>query len=474
MLSFLSKNILLLFITLMFLFLSPHAHAAALKTVSDIISTSRPSPLTTLATNMSSGDNLATVVANNATFLASDSASFSDSVSEHLTIASISGTKTTLYFSSPATASHTNGVTIASLMTSVHVITFTTQTLIPLGGSITITFPSSNASDTNQSMPSNSTFMFNNLLPSNIQANFSAGSSYCAFAISGTSAGGTPTITCTVQNAALAPSTTVTILIGCSAPGTTCPIVKQIPTLINPTKSATIGTADIWKINLKTTDSLSNILDSATGKVGTIESVSLHAHIDPTFTFRINGVGNATSLSSFCTNGGINNDMTNSGFATTATDVNLGILLPTQINIAAQQLTIMANSISGYTIIATSSGHLLNSANGAFLQDAQGTPTGNNKPTPSSSSLITSGSNKFGIHPCDLVSQSKINTFTWGSGSNNYFANPSSYYYSLVNSASNTAVSGDTYYVEYGASAGINTLPGTYNTQITYIASTVF
>lgn len=472
--DFLLLGILLAF----FAVFTPKAHAATLGSASDTITTSRPSPSTPLSANVSVGDAQASVYNNGSTFLASDSAHFWGQTGESLNVATVSAAATTLFFTATAGQAHANGTVVSTSITAVHTIQFTTQTNIPTSGTIVISFPNSNSSDTNQASPSASTFMFNGLSTSNIKANFSAGTSTCTFAISGTSAGSTPTITCTVGTASVAAGTTVTILVGCTTAGTTCAVANQIPTLINPTKTAIAGTADTWAVNIDTTDASSNVLDNTKIKVGTVESVTVTAHIDPTFTFVITGVANNTALTSLCTDGGTNNDTTNSGFATTSTNVNLGTLLATNVNLAAQKMVITSNAINGYTITATSSGHLLNPANGYAIQDAQGTPTGNNTPTPNgATATVTAGSNRFGIHPCDLTAQAKINTTTWGAGtgSANYYANPSAqYYYTLVNSSSGPASSGDVFYIEYAASPQGTTPPGDYHTTLTYVASTTF
>ena len=139
------------------------------------------------------------------------------------------------------TISTDNPSTPIQTVTATHIIKFTTVTVIPINGKIVITFQ---GSGDNTASPSATTFAFNNLQASNITAAFSSGTSTCLFAVSA------PTIVCNVETAQVNPGTTVTIILG-AAP----------PTLINPTKSATAGTADIWRINLKTQDATSLNLD---------------------------------------------------------------------------------------------------------------------------------------------------------------------------------------------------------------------
>ena len=113
--------------------------------------------------------------------------------------------------------------------------------------------------------------------------------------------------------------------------------------------------------------------------------------------------------------------------------------------------------------------HFINPANGVYLQDAQGTPTANDTPSPAT---ITAGTPAFGIHACDA--NSKVSTSTWGQATAK-FANPSaSFYYTLVNSASEPASGGDKITIEYAATPASTTPAGDYRAVLTYVASVVF
>ena len=461
----LPKGILLLFLLGIALTAAARANAATLNAVSDTITTSRPSPSTPLSADAPSGSGSVAVYNNGSIFLASDSAHFYGGTPENVNVSTMSATNTNIFFTSNTANTHLNGTVVATPITAVHTVKFTTITNIPASGSIVITFPTSNASDTNQASPSASTFMPNGLLAANI---VSSQTSNLSCSLNSFSAGGAPTITCNNTNS-IAGGTTITIMIGCSAGTSSC--TTQVPTLINPTKTASAGVADIWKVAIDTYSGASGtgtILDNGSTKIGTIESVQVIAHIEPTFTFTISGVANNTAMSALCSSNGTT---TNTGIATTATSVNLGTLTAATVSYAAQEMVITSNAISGYSLTATSSGHLLNPSNGYFIADAQGTATANDTPAPAA---IAAGGNKFGIHPCDLVAQGKVNTTTWGN-STLLFANPSpSYYYTLVNSSTSPAANGDTFYVEYGASPQGTTPPGDYRTTLTYVATSVF
>ncbi|MDE2591173.1 MAG: hypothetical protein KGL95_16065, partial [Patescibacteria group bacterium] len=246
------------------------AHAATLVSVSDTITTSRPSPSTPLSANVSAGAGVATVYNNGSTFLASDSARLWGQTTEGLTVATVSADKLTVFFTNTAANNHANGTVLATAITSVHTIKFTTIGSIPSGGTIVISFPPSSSSDTNPASPSAQTFMFNGITTSNIKGNFTPnpGGSTISCTPSGTGAGQTPIITCTVGTADLAGGTTVTILVGCTTAGTVCSLANQVPTLINPTKSAANGIADRWLININTFNAGAVPIDNGQTRIG--------------------------------------------------------------------------------------------------------------------------------------------------------------------------------------------------------------
>lgn len=446
---------------------APHAYGATFTAVSDTLTTSRPSAATPLTKDVAAGDYSAQVANTGATFLASDSATLWGGTTEIRTVATVSADKQTIFFTSPAAYGHTTTTMVTHAVTAMHTIKFTTQTGIPSGGSVVISFPNATAQDTNGASPSAATFMFNGLSSGNIQTNNLSCGSWTITQ----SAGGVSQVVCNLSSA-IASGTKVTLLIGCSAASSgVC--TTQNPTLINPTKSAVEGTADVWRIGISSYSSSGGsgtLLDSVVTKVGTIETPTVNAHIDPTFSLTISGVADGFDLGTVCDDHFKNPDKTNSGFASTSTDVDLGTLLFTQVNIAAQKMVVTSNAILGYTVTATSSGHLLNPINGYYIADAQGSPTADDSPSPAS---IVAGSNKFGIHPCDAASQGRVDA-VWGA-TENLFANPApSYYYTLVTSNNAPGQTGDTFYVEYAASPAGTTPPGTYRTTVTYVATTVF
>jgi hypothetical protein len=302
----------------------------------------------------------------------------------------------------------------------------------------------------------------------------SLGAATCSWSITGTSANGTPTITCTTSTAAIPAGATVWIFIGCtaastSAQGATC--TTQKPLLINPTNTTTRGTATVKSIFVSTQDGSSNILDQATLKMGTIESVFVVAHVDPTFSFTIDGVAASSSLKTTQTCGtSYANISTNASFASTPTEVNMGTITASGNTYAAQKMTITSNTGNGYSITATSSGYLLNPAEGEYIVNAQGNVTGNNTPSPTT--ISTGGSGGYGINACDA--NGRVDTTFWGQATPN-FANPApQYYYTLANYNGSLSTGGDVIYSVYGARAGSTTPPGDYWQVMTYTASVTF
>ncbi len=455
------------------------AEALSLINASASASTSRPSPSSPLNSPdpLNIGSSNVTVFDNVSTFLSSDSAKFfnNGSFSENVTIATTSANKLTAFFTQPTTIKHDKASVLAVPITAMHTFAFTPQTAIPIGGKIIISYPALAASDTNQASPSANSWTFNGLSNStDIQMKTSLGTATCSWAITGNSAGNTPTLTCTTATATIPAGATIWVFVGCTAAtadaqGGRC--TTQKPLLINPTNTTTRGTATVKSVTVSTQDGSSNILDQATLKLGTIESVFVVAHVDPTFTFTIDGVAASTDMhtSQTCSTS-YANISTNANFASTPTEVNLGTITAAGNTYAAQQMTVTSNTASGYSITATSSGFLLNPPNGSYIVNAQGNVTGNNTPAPAV--ISTGGSGGYGINPCDAGG--RVNTTTWGQATPK-FANPSpQYYYTLVNYNGSLPQSGDVIYSVYGARAGNTTPPGDYWQVITYTASVTF
>lgn len=448
-----------------------HVMAASLTSVADTITTSRPSAASPLNANLATTDVTATIYDNGSRYLASDSArirrtSDDTDIVTGLTVASQSAARTTVYFTAAAgTAAQAGKDVLVTNITAVHTVSFINPNPIPIGGKIKITFPGS-ATNPNYASPSATMFSFNGLSASNIKLNLSAGTATCSFAITLAS----NLITCTTATAAISAGTTVTILIGCSsAAAATCAVANQVPSIINPSKTAAAGTADTWTVTVQTTDGSDIEIDSAKSKIGTIESVQVLANVDPTLTFTIAAVTDGAAINTGNTTGCTNTEISTAGITTTATVVNLGTLSQSSINIAAQLITITTNAANGYSLTATSSGHLINPATGFWITDST-TPT-----------VMTAGTTWFGVHPCGL----DVTSGTWATGATGGGAGAKYGWPTQIASVTlasdsvgpvgNSIATGNGLTsVEYAGTVDVSIPAGQYASAITYVATPTF
>lgn len=442
---------------------NPKPALATLSLVKDTITTSRPSASTPLQSTVLVGDTQATIMDNGSRFIASDSAKLigGPATLEALNVASMSGSavpsagQRIVYFSSAAAGSHMANGVIMTPVTAKHTISFST-TGIPSGGKVQIVFPAGDTS--NQASPSATGFSFNGLVAGNVAA---TGISVSAC----TPTAATGTIECVLSSDFAGGAVTVTI-------GSTT------PALINPTKTAVAGTADTWSILIKTLDDSSVLLDSVRARIATIDSVEVYATVDPTFSFTIAGKTTGAAVNVGNTTGCTNTELINTGISSSATDVNLGVLTPSAINISSQLLTVTTNGSGGYVLTATSGGHLLNPESGYWINDAQTTPTNNNTPVPVALTMATTA---FGIHPCGLdVTGATWGTGATGGGAGAKYANPSTtYYYTLATDNTgpidNSIAAGNGLTtVEYAATISAVVPAGNYRTYLTYVATPTF
>lgn len=477
-------SLVVIYIFILFFLSAKSSYAATLASVSDTITTSRPSASAPLNANQAASASQVTVADNGSIYLASDSATFRPDTGETIDTAKnvssmsaqISGTPNTriVYFTNTVTNTHHKGDPVVVPITAMHTISFRTVAAIPTSGKITITFPALTTGDANNAAsPSATTFQLNSLSDTNVKINGLSGAATFTGTYTAPTNGTSPTIALALTSTTtIAAATTVTILLGCSAnSGASC--TTQIPTIINPTKTAAAGTADTWAINITTTDVTNSIdLDTAKIKIGTVESVQVQATVDPTLTFTIAGIANSTAINNGNTTGCTNTETTNTGIASTATTVNLGNLSSAAINISAQLITISTNAQNGYSLTATSSGHLLNPATGFWIADST-TPT-----------VMTAGTPWFGIHACGLnVASGTWATGATGGGANAKYGWPtaaSSLTLASVatgpigNTAGTGGVGAGLTSVEYASTVDVTVPAGIYSSVITYVATPTF
>ena len=405
-----------------FIFVPDKAFAATLISSKDTITTSRPSASSPLNAALGATDTQATIFNNGSRYLASDSAKIIKSatgaiVDAGTVVSSQSAALTTVYFGEQGGSAALAAADVLYVpITAMHTLSFTTVTAIPVSGIIKLTFPILSSTDAdNDASPSATTFQFNNVVSggsgTDVVKAFDDSTDVTAnVTVTETEpgAGTAGVITLTLDGStSIAAGSVVKIYLGCST-ATSSSCSAQSPRILNPTKTATAGTADTWKINLLTQNASSINLDTATVAVATIESVQVLATVDPTLTFTIAGVSNGSAVNTGNTTGCLQAETTNTGIASTSTVVNLGILSNTPAvdtkvgNIAAQLLTVSTNATGGYAITATSAGSLQDFANGYSI--SSGT-------TPASFPV---SSEWFGFHSCGLDTYgSGISTTYW-------------------------------------------------------------
>lgn len=458
------KKLVLGAVVALFLFFlkSLTASVFAISNAQDLVSTSRPSSYTTLGIGVSLNATQAIVVDNGSRWIASDSATIIGATTFSTIVASMSAAnipasgQRTLYFTTGATGIGNSGSVIYTPITAKHTVSFRNSVAVPNSGKIQLVFPVG-VGNTGH-LPSASAFSFNNLNSNNIS--ISGGGATCS---SWTIAEASGIVQCNLGTG-LTGSATVSIVIGSSN-----------PTFINPAKTTAAGIADIWTVTIKTLDSSSVVIEESKVRVGTIDSIEVYATVDPTLTFTIAGLTTGAALN-IGNSGCSNTETMNTGFTTSATEVNLGVLASTVINRSGQLLSITTNGIGGYVLTATSSGFLIDPSIGYWIANAQGTPTANDTPVPA---FLTAGTPAFGIHACGL----DVTTGTWGSGATGggagaKYANPSSlYYYTLASDASGP-ISGPLgngiTTVKYAAAISTLVPAGNYHTAMTYVATPSF
>ncbi len=497
---------------LLFLYLiTPKAYAANLLNSSNTITTSRPSASSPFFVNAATGDTLASIYNNGSFYLASDSAktikSFTGSYTDVGTIvASQSAALTTVYFGETlGVAAFKDADVLVVPISARHKIQFTIPTTIPNTGDIIITFPSLATGDANnEASPSASTFQFNNMdandgtLIKILDDNTDITANTTISATNPSGVGDGPDINITIDTGTIAAGSLVEIFIGCTTVAAgDCTV--STPTLINPTKSAVAGTADVWKINVQTRDDSDINLDNATIAIGTIDSVAVRATVDPTLSFTIVGLANGDQVNLGNTDGCLQAETTNTGIPATATEVNLGLLLDppgTDVkirSIAAQRINISTNGAGGYALTATSSGTLINPSTGFFLESST-TPT-----------AFPAATDWFGIHACGLdtygggisttfwnttATNTECGTCVTGSGSCPDAAGPGTNIckYGWPTQASALTLASDTtgpigntvalgngiISVAYAGTVDALIPPGEYRTVITYVATPTF
>jgi len=150
---------------------------------------------------------------------------------------------------------YTSSSVVYLKIASKHTVTFTTRSTVANGSFVlTLAAPASS----NTSTPSATGFIFNAITTT---TDVSVSGFTAATTATGTS-GSNLTYTFTYTGT-LASNTAITLTIGSTT------------NMINPLKTATSGTADTFSYTVDQKDNSSNVIDTSSGKVGTIEAVGV-------------------------------------------------------------------------------------------------------------------------------------------------------------------------------------------------------
>jgi hypothetical protein len=251
-----------------------------------------------------------------------------------------------------------------------------------------------------------------------------------------------------------------------------CKLVNPAPAL-NHTPGQANGTADAYTYAIRQIDSSGNILDTTFGKLAVTESVRVTAIVDPTITFIISNTNSTSIGTSRCTL-----PIGNGAPDTTATAVNFGPLVLGTYNNLAQNLSCTTNSANGYVIqafenrIMTTVGTTGPGGVGLTIPDTN---------CEGSSCTITTQGAWTSFNNSGFGYALEVGTTT-GTTASIGITNPGHYKPFGVGfanaqpilSRTNTPPGTDSIYVCYRAVAATTQQAGTYENQVSYIATATF
>jgi hypothetical protein len=409
--------------------------SGSLTNVKDTLTNDRPSVATAITVGVSANDTSVTV-ASTLGIAQGDTITFcgaqaSCGTTENRIVSSVNSL-TQLSLTVGTTNPYTTSGYVYLKTTSRHTVTFTTRSTVN-AGSFVLTIAGSSSANT--TTPASTGFVFNGI------------STTTDISVSGFTAATTATSTASnnliftfTYTGSLASNTAVTLTVGNTA------------NLLNPTKVAGSGTADTFSFQVDQKDNGNNVIDTTSGKVGTIEAVGVSATVAPSLTFSINAVTAATSVTAHATS-----------FSTTATSVPFGTLNVNASSTGAQYIHIDTNSNSGYAVTVQQDGSLRKS-NGTTIVDFSSAAAAENDGTVGFGYALHNKSSTSGLTlPFNYNDSSrKFNSIGFSSTS-------------PVTMMSNTGpASGDEVYVDYYLKVNAAQAQGTYQNLITYIATAIY
>lgn len=217
-------------------------------------------------------------------------------------------------------------------------IGFTTTNTVPIGGELKITIPMANSAAGDNGIPDTTSA----IATSGFDLNKIAAGNVTVSDVSGCAGADWGTVTITPGATTVDHVLTWTRSTSTCAGGKAVTVTVAGPGIVNPapiTSGHTQGTADVYGINVATTDG-TNTIDYAIPRAAPVEAVLISANVDESLSLVVTGTDSGTS---HC---GINTSVT-----TTATSIPWGHLAaPNTFYLAAQNLVVNTNAASGYVV----------------------------------------------------------------------------------------------------------------------------
>ena len=238
-------------------------------------------------------------------------------------------------------------------------------------------------------------------------------------------------------------------------------------TMIAPAPSAgrIADTADAYTFKIQNFTNGSNPesgtpTDDVTGKIAVIEPVRVTATVDPSITFKIEGVSSSTSTCSLTT------DVT-----TTGTAVPFGILSLDTFRVGSQKLTVSTNAVGGYVVTAIQNNRMSNLAvSPSYIPDTT-CDTGTCTHTTSAAWATAAAHPGFGY---TVAIENGTPTIAPTAPNYQHFPNAASEEAPFQIMSNSTIASAQAVYVCYKISVDATQPAGNYENQVTYTATATF
>lgn len=462
-------------------FLSP-INSASANNLRDELSTAQLSYFGRLDSNTTAGNSLISVITS--TGSAPSNNNYNLSIGDTLAIANAT-TGSTKYVVSDTTG--TNGILltegidnlnanvnhyVVATRSAVHNVSFAPQNTITEGKWQILlkatNLPGENPSD---GMPDQGGFDLNGLLDTDVSCPWGSTASVGTTVVlsSGISVGSTGSyhiVMCTLPSSSGNPS-------GTGETGTF--VIGNTNRLINPAPaiSHTVGqanaSADTYTLVIRHLEADGDVNDTTVGKIALTESVKVTATIDPAITFYVDSIGASTPGMTRC-----GTTLSAGAAQTSATAVNFGSISLGQFNTLAQRLTCSTNAVSGYTVQVFENLPLTITTvgNASTIPDTTCDSSTTCSLNTANNWTSDSSSSKFG-YSLEAINSSPV-AFEAGV---DFAAKPFGQGYAnarTIMNRSETPSSEDRAYICYRVTASNFQKAGTYQNQISFIATATF